>query len=333
MTRFYSRSFATAITGLALLSACGVPAGVSSLDDTTTQVPAAEAQAMRIQFSPEVNSAPFRCGQTYTNIGTSQSTLTPKDFRMYVNSVELLNAKGEAVPMVLTQDGRWQHDNLALLDFEDKTGACESGTSDTRLEVTGTVPKGEYTGVRFNLGVPFAMNHQDVSQAASPLNLTSMFWVWRSGYKFTRIDFATTGMPQGYFIHLGSTGCTGVAESKVSEAHGDMHVQVEGEDHATVAVPVTTAVPTEESSTSAPLACSAPNQGSITLTNFNPDTDTIVADLGQLLKGTNVDTNVPETASGCMSGTDDGDCKTILPAMGVAFDGVNPQQQFFKVRQ
>jgi uncharacterized repeat protein (TIGR04052 family) len=316
MTRFYPRSFAAAMTTLALLSACGAPAGVSSLE-------ASETQAMRIQFTPEVNGAPFRCDQTYPNVGTSKSTLSPKDFRMYVNSVELLNAKGEAIPMTLAQDGLWQHDNLALLDFEDKTGGCESGTTDTRFEVTGTVPKGEYTGVRFNLGVPFEMNHQDASQAPSPLNVTSMFWVWRYGYKFTRIDFGTTAIPQGYFIHLGSTGCTGVAETKTSASHGDMHVQHEGEDHGTA----------EESNTTAPLACSAPNQGSITLTNFNPETDTIVADLGELLKETDVDVNMPDTASGCMSTAEDSDCKTILPALGVAFDGIAPQQHFFKVRK
>ena len=262
-------------------------------------------------------------------MGLSQSTLTPKDFRMYVNGVELLKANGEAVPMTLEQDGRWQHQTLALLDFEDKTGDCESGTAETRFAVTGTVPKGAYTGVRFKLGVPFEMNHQDASQAPSPLNLTSMFWVWRFGYKFARIDFATTGIPQGYFIHLGSTGCTGVAATKAAEAdeaHGEMHVHHVG--HADDAGDAG-----EESNTTAPLACSAPNQGTITLNNFNPATDTVVADLGELLKETDVDVNMPDTASGCMSGADDSDCQRILPALGVPFNGIAPQQRFFKVRR
>ena len=39
MTRFYSRSFATAVTGLVLLSACGAPAGVSSLDTADATQP------------------------------------------------------------------------------------------------------------------------------------------------------------------------------------------------------------------------------------------------------------------------------------------------------
>lgn len=325
MVCFYSRSLVVALVGLASLSACGMPAGTSTLEPTTPDYPASEVQNMRLQFAPEVNGTPFRCGQTYTNIGSSQSTLTPKDFRMYVNTVELLNAKGEAVPLTLAQDGRWQAQNLALLDFEDKTGACESGTSETQYEVTGTVPKGEYTGVRFSLGVPFEMNHQDVSKAAAPLNLSSMFWVWRSGYKFTRIDFATTGMPQGYFIHLGSTGCTGVADAS------GMHVKNEVIDHSAHTA-VTTGATMADSATTAPMVCSAPNRAQITLNNFNPKTDTIVADLGEMLSTSNVDTNMPDTAAGCMSGTDDGDCKTILPALGVGFDGVLPQQKFFKVR-
>ncbi len=314
---FVLRAF-TGLTALSIFTACGAPAGVSSLEANGEALPTAETQAMRIQFTPEVNGVPFRCGQSYTGIGSTQSTLTPKDFRLYVNQVQLVNAAGESVPMTLTQNA-WQHDDLALLDFEDKSGDCESGTVDTNFEITGTVPAGEYTGLKFELGVPFAMNHQDASKAPSPLNLTSMFWVWRFGYKFTRIDFATTGQPQGYFIHLGSTGCTGTA---TKDTEHTMHVQHEGHDHGEEA----------ESLTTAPLQCEYPNRGTIALNNFQPESDSIVVDLGAVLKDSNVDINQPETPGGCMSGEDDSDCDAIMPALGVAFKGKPAQQRLFSVR-
>ena len=296
MSRSFVSHTVVSLATLSLLSACGTPAGVSSLDNTSP-LPTEKQQSIRIQFAPEVNGAPFRCGQSYTGVGTTQSTLTPKDFRLYVSQVHLMTAAGEAVPLTLTPNA-WQHHNLALLDFEDKTGDCESGTSATNLEITGTVPAGDYTGIQFELGVPFDMNHQDASTAPAPLNLTSMFWVWRFGYKFTRIDFATTGMPQGYFIHLGSTGCTGNSD-----------------------IPTT-----------APLQCENPNRGQITLNSFKPDNDVIVADLGALLQDSDIDVNQAESAAGCMSGNDDADCNAILPALGVDFNGTPAQQRLFSVR-
>ena len=40
----------------------------------------------------------------------------------------------------------------------------------------------------FNIGVPFAINHQNPLLQESPLNDSSMFWAWRNGYKFVRWD-------------------------------------------------------------------------------------------------------------------------------------------------
>lgn len=324
-------ALALSLTGV--ITACGVSSGVSHLDSDTTPQP------MRVQFAPEVNGAPFRCGTSYDGVGSTQSTLTPKDFRFYIHNVNLVNAAGETVPMTLDQDSRWQLEQLALMDFEDKTGACESGTPDTHMELTGTVPAGEYKGLSFELGVPFDMNHQDVTKAASPLNLTSMFWVWRSGYKFARIDFATTGVPQGYFIHLGSTGCTGMASDANAQSDVQPEMAMADMSHSadtpamgehTMQVKAETAHDMgSESRTTPPMQCSQPNRSQIVLSDFNPDTDVVVADLGQMLKDVNIDTNVADTPSGCMSGMDDGDCRTVLPAMGVDFDGVSGEQRLF----
>src|SRR5690606_25468578 len=96
--------------------------------------------------------------------------------------------------------GLWQHENLALLDFEDKTGACANGTTPTNTSVRGTVPPGSYVGLAFDVGVPAALNELDAasSETPSPLNLTAMYWSWTTGYKYLRVDVARTA-PLGPF--------------------------------------------------------------------------------------------------------------------------------------
>ena len=57
----------------------------------------------------------------------------------------------------------------------------------------------------FTLAVPFALNHQNPLLQPSPLNLPSMFWSWRSGHKFFRLDMQS--VDKNWVFHLGSVGC------------------------------------------------------------------------------------------------------------------------------
>lgn len=300
-----------------LMSACGAPPFVPyDLNSKEEYQHSQNEQAIKIQFAAEVNGAAFNCQQTYAKVGTSSSTLSPKDFRLYISQIQLVNEAGQAVPLELEQDGKWQYKNVALLDFEDATGSCE-GNADTRSFVTGHVPAGKYKGIRFELGVPFDLNHQDVNLAPSPLNLTSLFWVWRSGYKFARLDFASTGQSQGYSIHLGSTGCGEITSA-------DAHVQHEAHEETTTA--------SAPAMNMAPEMCSAPNRASVQLPNFDLQTNQVSVDLGRLLASSNIDTNQADTPVGCMSGADDQDCKAIFEHFGLSFGGQNSQQDFFSMK-
>ena len=176
-------------------------AGLSGCGDDETETETSGEQSWTINFSALVGSDAFACGQTYTGLGATNSELTPVDFRFYVHDVELLSADGSATPLALTDDAKWQSEGVALLDFED---GCGNGTTDMNAQLIGTAPKGSYTGVRFVLGVPPEMNDMamGLEQRTSPLNLSSMFWSWSTGYKFLRLD------SDGPFrFHLGSTGC------------------------------------------------------------------------------------------------------------------------------
>lgn len=160
-------------------------------------------EPLTLRFKGQVGDLPFSCGESYDNIGTTNAMLVPSDFRFYVSNVRLLTRDYREVKVQLVQDQRWQLDDLALIDFENKERPCNAGTTPTNTEIHGKVAPGDYRGVRFTLGVPFARNHADQSVAPSPLNLTGLFWSWQDGYKFLRIDTAFDNLR----VHLGSTGC------------------------------------------------------------------------------------------------------------------------------
>jgi uncharacterized repeat protein (TIGR04052 family) len=246
----------------------------------------ADMQSVSIRFQAMVGDKKFACGQAYEGIGTTHSRITPRDFRFYVQDVSLIDESGKAVPVELDQDGKWQLDDVALLDFENATAGCVNGTPDVNDHVAGQVPAGHYSGLQFKVGVPFNKNHTELTSQPPPLNLTAMNWVWNAGRKFARIEFATTGLPRGFVLHLGSTDCT-----------------------------------PNQTKTTVPTQCAQPNRPEIKIAGFDADRDIVIADLAPLFQDTNVDTNQPNTAAGCMSAPNDGDCAGIFANLGLSFAG------------
>jgi uncharacterized repeat protein (TIGR04052 family) len=219
----------------------------------------------------------------------------------------------------LAQDGVWQYQNIALLDFENGSGPCSNGTQATNTEISGTVPSGKYTGVRFTLGVPFALNHGDPTIAPSPLNITAMFWNWQGGYKFLKVDITTkNAAPMGHH-NRGAHG-----------SHGDHN----GGEASGFPVHIGSTACASPSPTQKPSECKNPNRLSVTFENFDPSRHTIVADLGALLAGADVERNTPNTPPGCMSFPKDPDCSSVMRALSLSYDGARADetQRFFRVR-
>ncbi|MDP3277850.1 MAG: metallo-mystery pair system four-Cys motif protein [Deltaproteobacteria bacterium] len=249
---------------------------------------------VRIEFAARVGAMPFRCGQQFTNMGMTNTTWTPKDFRLYIHDVRLVTAAGES-PVTLDTVPMFQGAGVAMLDFEDRTGACSEGTTETHSVVVGRAMAASVRGIRFKVGVPFMLNHRESSSAPAPLNASALWWTWNAGYRFLKIDGNTTGLAMGYNVHIGSTGCAGNATGPVNP-------------------------------------CANPNVIEVSLDNYDPTRDNIVMDLAALLAQSNVDTNQAMSAPGCMSGADDMDCREIFGALGLPFAGMPAAtQRFFRV--
>lgn len=261
-----------------------------------------EVQPVTIRFTAAVGDLPVACGMTYTGVGTEGSQVTLNDFRFYISNVRLIDKNNDETPVDLAQDGMWQYENVALLDFEDGTAGCgEAGNPEMNNRIVGNVSKGSYTGIAFDLGVPFELNHLDTTTAPAPLNIPAMWWNWQLGYKFIRVDMLTApaAIPS-WLVHVGSTGCEAANSNSA---------------------------PTEP--------CSNTNVVSVRLDNFNPSTNFIVADLGELLTNVNLNENTPEPP-GCMSMSEDPDCEKLFAGFGLdvktgtMIEG--DLQTFFKVK-
>jgi uncharacterized repeat protein (TIGR04052 family) len=254
----------------------------------------AGSQAVTIQFAAKVGADDFVCGDTYDNLGVTDASMQVSDFRFYVQDLELKNANGDYVAVTLdTDETVWQLQNVVLLDFED--GCADLGNEPMNTVVTGTVPEGTYDGLRFTMGVPFEINHENPATAPPPMNLTSMQWNWQGGYKFLRIDSGTFSMTD-WRMHLGSTGCDGDPVSGGTTACGSL------------------------------------NRVDVDLAAFDPAADTVVADFAALVDGSDLSANQPETPVGCMADPMDGDCEPLFESLGLAF-GETPAgtQSFFSV--
>lgn len=62
--------------------------------------------------------------------------------------------------------------------------------------------------VSFTIGLPFDTNHANPLLQPSPINTPDMFWSWRNGHKFVRIDMRNNNNNDAWSLHLGSVGCS-----------------------------------------------------------------------------------------------------------------------------
>jgi uncharacterized repeat protein (TIGR04052 family) len=130
--------------------------------------------------------------------------------QFYVHGLVLLGRDGREYPVDLAAAPPWQSAQVALVDLTAEAGVARNAV------LSGTVrqlPVAGFDGIRFVVGVPFALNHANPLAAAAPLHRAELFWTWQSGYKFLRADLAdgpgeagSEGARQWAF-HLGSTGC------------------------------------------------------------------------------------------------------------------------------
>ncbi len=276
-----TRLIPLALAALAL-TACG-----GGGDDA----PIATDQAVALDFAAYSGTTPVSCGTAVTGLGTGATTAQIKDFRFYISGVKLIRADGSTATLKLGANDDWNHTNAAgesvtLIDLENGTGSCATGTAATNTTLRGTVPVGTYVGVEMQMGVPFSLNHTDTAVAPKPLDNQAMTWSWQAGRKFAKIEVTDPAGTPGtwsantFNFHLGSTGCVG------NPALG------------------------------ATVACSVPNRMAFHFHSFNPASQKIAVDVQALVAGLDVTRNLAGSP-GCMSGGTDPECLNVFQALAI----------------
>ncbi len=248
--------------------------------------PNGDSHAVTVTFRAQVGSQPADCSTPYDGLGRSGSSARLADARLFVSELEIRGLNGEWLPVELG-NSLWQNGGVALLDFEDGTGACaDSGTAETNLSVSGTSTTNEYDAVRYRVGVPFELNHLDNASARPPLNSPGMFWAWQGGYKFLRVDWEVEGgvVPR-WNIHLGSTGCKSSAPTEAPQE-----------------------------------PCARANSARVEVELPDPASE-VVIDLSRLVESAELTDNASGSPPGCMSAPMEADdCSPVFSALGMAFD-------------
>lgn len=271
------------------LAACGGSSSSSSDDrgptDTTVSLP----------FEAVYNSSndPVTCDGTLSGLGAGVDVQL-EDFRLYLHDVRVTTSQQRELPLTL-DDTLWQGSGVALLDFRDFV-SCGSVPQTPNTDVTGTVALNEgerIDGVQFKIGLPESLNHTNLVDAATPLNVPTMHWSWQSGYKFMRLDVTVAG-GDDFKLHLGSTDCAGDPEA------GDS------------------------------VSCDRGNRPEVRFDTFTLGQDTIVIDYAAMV-ATALDGVDDGGAPGCMSGVSDPECAGVFAALGLDLASGTPDSQLNQV--
>jgi uncharacterized repeat protein (TIGR04052 family) len=258
-------------------------------------------RSLVIMFDARVGALPFACGVSFDGIGTTRTAVSFEDFRLYVHDVRVVTEAGE-VDVALEEDGVWQNDGLALLDFE---GPGCAGNAVTNTRIVGKIPARTpaITGVRFVLGVPARLDHLEVATAPSPRNLSAMYWGWEAGYTYLRIEGRSRGEPAGFRYHLGATGCAVGASAR-------------------------------------DVSCAEVHLAPVALDHYDEQKSAIVVDLAALFSRANLDGDAslrratdagePRGGRGCMGESAEPECAPFFAALGLA---PSSTQRLFRVRE
>lgn len=307
-----------------------------------------ERQPVAIRFALAAGDQPVECGRDIAGLGTGGQPAQLHDARFYIAAPALIDAAGHEVPIELEQND-WQYANLALLDFENKTGKCV-GSADLNDTIKGSAPRGRYKGFSFVIGVPSVvrdkdgkdviLNHSNFATAPAPLDLQSMTWNWQAGRKFIKIEVDPEGgvtrpplKPKSPADAANGAGAQGDKSGDKSDgaplmADAPKAAPLRVNEDGTITVSTWMlhlgstgcrgdAVKGEITS------CTNPNRIPVKFASFDPARQRVVFDLKPLFAGIDLGKD-KGFSTGCMSGPADPECTPMFENLGLRLKETAP---------
>jgi len=186
-----------------LLPALAVLSGVFIMgckDDNEPGTDPTVSGSLHLDFDNVVGNEDLKLNtQTYQNsVGES---FTVSIFNYYISNIELLKADGSS--FIVPQDSSYF--------------LIRESNEESQKATVNNVPVGEYTGVRFIVGIDSTRSVADESKRkgildrfSGPTNEEAMYWDWNPGYIFMKIEGsspAAVESPNGkYYYHIGGFG-------------------------------------------------------------------------------------------------------------------------------
>lgn len=171
-------------------SACLLFFSACREETSTPVVVDAQTTSLDIQMNYKFDNATLEIGEQLFNTGSNLVSFS--NIQYYVTGLELRKA-----------DGNWQYVGGHHLVTSNRTGPA--------IITFDNVPKGQYDGIRYLIGVDSSSNHADPSIWPNnhPLGVLIggvMHWSWNSGYIFIKVegDYDDVGGARaGFSYHLG----------------------------------------------------------------------------------------------------------------------------------
>ncbi|HEX6224984.1 MAG TPA: MbnP family protein [Chryseolinea sp.] len=176
-----------------ILGLCILGKSIAQSSSKGKQVGAAE-----LIITPFVGAKPLYLDSVYTNANGERYAV--KKLKFFISDVALAKAVGEEVTARSAQSKA----GIFLIDFKESNFDAGYGMQSYKIEFD--VLEGEYSDIRFNVGLPRRVNHLDPSLAEPPLNIAQgdMYWAWNSGYIFLLVEGQR--LEQNDFFHFAIGG-------------------------------------------------------------------------------------------------------------------------------
>ena len=153
-------------------------------DDTEEPTPTEQTGMFKIEFEHGYDGAEFSFDTNF--VDANGDTLHFSKFDYYVSNIQLIKSDGSV----------WsQPESYYLLKSSDDL---------SRLLSISDVPAGDYTGIKFSIGVDSTRNVSGAQTGAlDPAN--EMFWSWNTGYIFIKAEGSSSASSMGgaFEYHIG----------------------------------------------------------------------------------------------------------------------------------
>ena len=140
-------------------------------------------------ITPMVGNKPLYIDSTYSTPDPAGIKYTLKKLKFFISDIAFAPATGKEVSITSEKF----KNGVYLIDFQESNFDAGHGKQSYKIEFK--LPQGQYSDIRFNIGVPRSLNHQDPTVAPPPLDVAKadMYWAWNSGYIFLLAEGKLTG--------------------------------------------------------------------------------------------------------------------------------------------